>query len=155
MTQPIAPLQDLFWQACEDLLIHHTNPWELDEALVAWGYGFGPCEAQDLAGLDAVLQSRTGSAPHPILARMVAEGRLGKKVGWGYFRYPGGGGAVVDPLIEDLIHEEARFARITRVELEGSALVERLHSAIGPALFADVTQAARLVHFPVARIAAS
>ena len=152
MTPAVAPLQDAFWQACERLMIEHTNPWELDEALTAWGYRIGPCEAQDLVGLDVVFAARAGSEPIPVLARMVAEGRLGKKVGWGYYRYPGGGGAVVDPLIEDLICEEARFAHVQRQELEGPILVARLHAMMAPALRADPEGAAALLHFPASKL---
>lgn len=45
MTTGVAPLQDKFWRVCERVLYRHANPWELDEALVAWGYSIGPCEA--------------------------------------------------------------------------------------------------------------
>ncbi|MEQ3708024.1 MAG: 3-hydroxyacyl-CoA dehydrogenase family protein [Tateyamaria sp.] len=148
MNGSVAPLQDAFWQACEQMLMDHTNPWELDAALVDWGYGLGPCEAQDLVGLDVVLSGRSGSTPSPILARMVTEGRLGKKGGWGYYRYPGGGGAVIDPLIEDLILEEAHFAKRARQELEGSDLVTRLHSLVGPMLLSDAEGVVTLLHFP-------
>lgn len=148
----VAPLQDAFWQACEQMLMDHTNPWELDEALVGWGYGLGPCEAQDLVGLDVVLAGREGSTPAPILGRMVGEGRLGKKAGWGFYRYPGGGGAVIDPLIEDLIREEAHFSRRSRDELEGAALVVRLHEVIGAALRADPEGAVALLHVPRSKL---
>ncbi|MEO0380326.1 MAG: 3-hydroxyacyl-CoA dehydrogenase family protein [Pseudomonadota bacterium] len=151
MTNLIAPLQDAFWQVCEQMLMDHTNPWELDEALVAWGYGLGPCEAQDLVGLDVVLSGRAGSTPAPILARMVTEGRLGKKGGWGFYRYPGGGGAVIDPLIEDLIREEAHFARRARVELEGAELVARVHALAGPMLRMDWEATVAALHFPVSK----
>ena len=151
MNTSVAPLQDAFWQACEQMLMDHTNPWELDAALVAWGYGLGPCEAQDLVGLDVVLSARTGSTPAPILVRMVVEGRLGKKGGWGYYRYPGGG-AVIDPLIEDLILEEAHFAKRARQELEGSDLVARLHALVGPMLRMDADSAVALLHFPSDKI---
>ena len=154
MSGPVSPLQDVFWQVCEQMLIDHTTPWELDEALVAWGYGIGPCEAQDLVGLDIVLDSRAGLTPAPVLWRMVAEGRLGKKGGWGYYRYPGGGGAVIDPLIEDLIREEAHFAKRERHELEGGALVCRLHDMIGAVLRSDPEGACTLLHFPRGRVGA-
>lgn len=152
MNSPVAPFQDAFWQMCEQMLMDHTNPWELDEALVAWGYALGPCEAQDLAGLDVVLSARAGSTPAPILARMVTEGRLGKKGGWGFYRYPGGGGAVIDPLIDDLIREEAHFARRDRVELEGVDLVDRLHALVGPMLRMNPEAAVALLHFPPAKV---
>lgn len=125
----VAALQDAFWQTCEHLLFHHTNPWELDEALADWGYGLGPCEAQDLLGLEKVL-GRRSTHPTPILSRMVSEGRMGKVGGVGYYRYPGGGGAVIDPLIEDLILEEAWFAKIVRSEMADADIVNRLNSAL-------------------------
>ena len=144
----IAPLQDAFWRACETLVFRHAAPWDLDEALTAWGYGIGPCEAQDLVGLDVVLSGRQGQAPTPVLPRMVAEGRLGKKGGWGYYRYPGGGGAVIDPLIDDLVQEEAWFAKVPRVELDAQALVDALHEQMAPTVRADPATAVALLHFP-------
>lgn len=154
MSDAAARLCDVFWQACEHMLMWHTTPWELDEALTAWGYGLGPCLAQDLAGLDTVLAQRVGSDLMPILGRMVAEGRLGRKAGWGFYRYPGGGGAVIDPLIEDLIVEEARFANIARTELEGDALVTRLHAQVAPVLRHTPGDAVKWLHFPESRLAA-
>ncbi len=123
-----AALQDSFWLAADHLLMFHTNPWELDEALEAVGYDMGPCEAMDMLGLDVVLARRSGNAS-PILPRMVAEGRMGKKGGVGHYRYPGGGGAVIDPLIEDLILEEAWFAKVTRSDLSDAELVARMQAA--------------------------
>ena len=126
-------IQNAFWQAGEMLMYHHTNPWELDEALCAWGYDVGPCEAQDLIGLEKVL-ALDPHRPVPILPRMVAEGRMGKGSGVGYYRYPGGGGAVIDPLIEDLILEEAWFGKITRSEIADHMIVDLMHRALWPAL---------------------
>ena len=126
----ITALQDAFWLAGEPLLYHHTNPWEMDEALTASGFAMGPCEAQDLVGLEKVL-ARQSARPVPILPRMVAEGRLGKQGGVGYYRYPGGGGAVIDPLIEDLILEEAWFGKITRSEISDEAIVAQMTTALG------------------------
>ncbi|WP_299693949.1 3-hydroxyacyl-CoA dehydrogenase family protein [uncultured Tateyamaria sp.] len=149
----IDPLQTSFWLACDALIWRHCAPWELDEALVGWGYGIGPCEAQDLAGLDRVLAARQG-AGSPVLQRMVAEGRLGKAAGWGYYRYPGGGGAVIDPLIDDLVREEAWFAKVERSELEGGDLVDALHARVGPVLRDAGAQAGRLLHLPADKVAA-
>lgn len=126
----IIALQDRFWHATEELLFLHTNPWELDEALTEGGFAMGPCEAQDLLGLEKVL-ARCPERPGPVLRRMVAEGRLGKGGGVGFYRYPGGGGAVIDPLIEDLILEEAWFARVTREELPEPELAARMLQVLG------------------------
>lgn len=150
-------LQDAFWLEAEQLMFHHTNPWELDEALCAWGYGMGPCEAQDLIGLEKVL-ARQPMRPVPILPRMVAEGRMGKGGGVGFYRYPGGGGAVIDPLIEDLILEEAWFGKVQRLELSEDVLVRRMNTVLGAAcetlrrggMASDVIGdlAIKAVHFP-------
>lgn len=154
-------LQNSFWQACEHLLLYHTNPWELDEALCAAGYAMGPCEAQDLIGLDKVL-GRSSARPVPILPRMVAEGRMGKIGGVGYYRYPGGGGAVIDPLIEDLILEEAWFAKVTRSPREDGDLVHSLDKVVAEharKLVADGmpkgdlhTGISKALHYPLARL---
>lgn len=128
-TDRVVTLQDTFWLTGEALMFSHTNPWELDEALTDWGYEIGPCEAQDLFGLEKVL-ARHPDRPVPILARMVAEGRMGKGGGVGYYRYPGGGGAVIDPLIEDLILEEAWFAKTQRSDLSNAELVARMNAAL-------------------------
>lgn len=143
MTDPsvLARLQDAFWHRAEELLYHHTNPWELDEALTDWGYAIGPCEAQDLLGLSVVLD-RSPERRTPVLRRMVAEGRLGKIGGVGFYRYPGGGGAVIDPLIEDLILEEAWFGKVTRTELSDAELVSRMNAALADVLNRDATKMA-------------
>lgn len=153
-------VQDVFWQMGEALMFQHTNPWELDEALMDWGYLMGPCEAQDLVGLEKVL-ARSPERPIPILHRMVSEGRMGKGGGVGYYRYPGGGGAVIDPLIEDLILEEAWFGKMTRSELPDAALVQRMNAALTPVcanlLDEGMTPAALLallgvaIHYPMNR----
>lgn len=121
-------------EAADTLLMDGTNPWELDEAMVEFGYAMGPYEAQDLSGLDIAHANRQRQAatrdPNrryiPIGDRMVAEGRLGKKVGVGWYRYPGGGGKVVDPLIEDLVREESHFAKVERREFSANDIRHRL-----------------------------
>ena len=156
--EAVLAVQDAFWQAGEHLLYNHTNPWELDEALCIWGYTMGPCQAQDLLGLKKVL-ARVPERAVPILPRMVAEGRMGKSGGVGYYRYPGGGGAVIDPLIEDLILEEAWFGKVTRSELPDDGLVIAMHRALHPicaelhSAGADKTEVTQLlyraIHFPL------
>lgn len=154
----VAMLQDGFWLAGEALMFRHTNPWELDEALTDWGYEMGPCEAQDLFGLEKVL-ARLPVRPVPILGRMVAEGRMGKSGGVGYYRYPGGGGAVIDPLIEDLILEEAWFGKVARSEISKEEIVARMNAALAKICNAWLTEGmprdrlsallGRAVHLPM------
>ncbi|WP_371054539.1 3-hydroxyacyl-CoA dehydrogenase family protein [Rhodosalinus sp. K401] len=135
--------------AADEMLIRGALPWELDEAMVAFGFATGPLEAQDLSGLarTQAARARAGAAQQPIQPRMVAEGRLGKAAGVGWYRYPGGGGAVVDPLIEDLIREEAYFAGIATRDWCAAEMRERI-------LLAQIAKAARLLESGAARRAA-
>ena len=125
-------------EAADIVLMDGSNPWEVDEAMVEFGYPMGPYEAQDLSGLDIAFANRKRQAPTrdpnrryiPIADRMVEEGRLGRKASVGWYRYPGGGGKVVDPLIEDLIREEAYFAKVARREFTADEIRDRLVAAM-------------------------
>ena len=121
-------------EAADTVLLEGSTPWEIDEAMVEFGYPLGPYEAQDLSGLDIAHAnrrrqdaSRDPNRRYVLIAdRMVELGKLGKKVGAGWYRYPGGGGKVEDPIVADLALEEARFADIQRVEYSSTDIQERL-----------------------------
>ncbi len=116
------------------IMIDGSLPWEIDEAMVDFGYAMGPYAVQDLSGLDIAYANRKRLAPTrdpnrryvAIADRMVEEGRLGRKAGVGWYRYPGGGGAVIDPLLEDLICDEAHFAKVTRGEFTDPEIQDQL-----------------------------
>lgn len=108
----------LLWRleaTAEALAFAGLPPWEVDAAAEAAGFATGPCALMDRLGVDAALARRRRFGPAGVepgvIARMVAEGRLGRRASVGWYRYPGGGGRVIDPLIEDLVREEAWFAR--------------------------------------------
>lgn len=74
-----------------------ATPGDIDKAIkAALGYKMGPCELIDLIGLDTQVRlceafypitlDPRAAAP-PLLRRMVAAGRLGKKAGRGFFDY--------------------------------------------------------------------
>jgi 3-hydroxybutyryl-CoA dehydrogenase len=74
-----------------------AEPAEIDAAVkLGMGYAMGPCELLDLIGLDtqlrlcdafhAVTNDPRHSAP-PLLRRMVAAGRLGRKTGRGFYTH--------------------------------------------------------------------
>lgn len=142
-------------EMADAMLMDGALPWEVDEAMVEFGYPMGPYEAQDLAGLDIAHANRKRQAATrdparryiSIGDRMVAEGRIGKKVGVGWYRYPSGGGPVVDPLLEDLITEESRFAKVKRRRFSSDDVRRRLLAAM-------INEAADILREGIARSAA-
>lgn len=126
------------YEAADTMLMDGAIPHELDEAMVAFGWDMGVYEAQDLIGLAEAYADRKAQAGArdparryiPISDRMVEEGRLGKAAGVGWYRYPGGGGAVIDPLVEDLIREEAWFAGVTPRGFTAAEMQQRLLLAL-------------------------
>lgn len=120
-------LQDATLALVDQLLLVGTTPWELDEALEAAGFTEGVLKAQDHIGLEVAFARRRAAGTTLLVAdRMVQEGRLGRSIGVGWYRYPGGGGAVIDPLMEDMVVEEARFAGIAPVALPLDQAAESL-----------------------------
>lgn len=76
-----------------------ASPADIDKAMVlGYRHPIGPLELTDLVGLDVrldiarTLQAAYGDrfAPPPLLVEMVADGRLGKKSGQGFYRWDGG-----------------------------------------------------------------
>ena len=133
------------------IMLEASNPWEVDEAMVAFGYAMGPYETQDLSGLDIAYANRRrqDETRDPerryvtIQDRMYELGKLGRKAGAGWYRYPGGGGKVEDPIVADLVIEEARFAGVERTEMNEDQIRERL-------LLAMINEACDILHEGIA-----
>ncbi|WP_323771866.1 3-hydroxyacyl-CoA dehydrogenase family protein [Antarctobacter sp.] len=122
-------LRGPFRDAAEAVFLHGSTPWEVDEALEAFGFTEGPFAAEDRIGLE-LAWARQGADGGPILRRMMELGKLGRKAGAGWYRYPGGGGKVDDPIVADLALEEAHFHRMTRVDYSEEEIRARLLAAL-------------------------
>ena len=142
-------------EAADTLLMDGATPWQVDAAMVDFGYAMGPYEAQDLSGLDIAHANRKRQAETrdparryiPIGDRMVAEGRPGRKAGLGWYRYPDGGGKAEDPLVEELIRAESRLARVERRAFTADDIRHRL-------LLAMINEAADILAEGIAQSAA-
>ena len=103
---------------------------EVDQALRGAGYPMGPFELMDLIGLDVNLAAATAVweglgrperlRPSPIQERLVADGRLGRKTGLGFYAYRDGRPDGPGP----------GFATATDAGLAAPTIVERVVAGI-------------------------
>lgn len=153
------PLANRFYRALSErshhLMIRGVAPTEIDLAITEFGFQMGPLESEDLTGLEKAWQQRKFSGIDRksraylssglmISDRMVQEGRLGKISGVGWYRYPGGKGKVEDPLLEDLIREEAYFAGIEQISFSTDEILMSLLDALREEVCAAMERDAEL-----------
>jgi 3-hydroxyacyl-CoA dehydrogenase len=81
---------------CELMLEDGCLPQEVDAALEEFGFAMGPFAVGDLSGLDIAAANRkrrraaglSAAREVPVLEELVEIGRLGRKVGRGWYDYP-------------------------------------------------------------------
>lgn len=140
-------------EAADTVLLDGSTPHEIDLAMVEFGYAMGPYEAQDISGLDiAHANRRRQDATRdpkrryiPIADRMVEQGKLGKKSGGGWYQYSSDG-KQNDPVVIDLVIEEARAASIERRDYSSEQITDRLLTAM-------INEAADILNEGIARSA--
>jgi 3-hydroxybutyryl-CoA dehydrogenase len=114
-----------------------ATPEEVDRSCRAGGFRMGPFELMDLVGLDvglAVAKSFYEQSfgeprwrPSPLVARLVAAGRLGRKSGRGWYEYPRErpetpeASGDPDPLLERIVAQLVNEACFALGEGVGSA----------------------------------
>ena len=121
-------------------------PWQVDQALENWGMIMGPFRMGDLAGNDigwAVRKRRYVERPHVQYARIAdricEHGRLGQKVGKGWYRYREGDRTPIrDPQVEEIIADYRREKNIAPRAYGDEEIVQRC-------IFALVNEGARIL----------
>lgn len=110
-------------RAAEYMLADGALPSEIDDAMRAYGMAMGPFEAQDMGGLQiAEANRRRQDATRPKSERYVtiadelcSMGRLGQRVGKGWYTYPDGSRSPkADPEVTALILGYAKAQGIRR-----------------------------------------
>ena len=118
------------------LLTEGVRVEDIDAAMTRFGFPVGPMTLLDEVGLDVakkasdVLHAAFGSrlAPAPVLDRLVAEGRLGRKSGRGFHRFEGGRKRDVDPTVCALVGA-ATAARVSPATIETRLVLPMLNEA--------------------------
>ena len=136
------------------LLEDGATPWQIDNALKAFGFPMGVYLMRDLAGLDVGWRSRlsrnaaevakaNGTRYAPLADRLCEQERFGQKTGAGYYRYVGRD-ASPDPEVETLLEAISAEKGIKRRGFTDAEIVERILSAL-------VNEAARVVEEGIAQ----
>ncbi|SEO15655.1 short chain enoyl-CoA hydratase /3-hydroxyacyl-CoA dehydrogenase [Salinihabitans flavidus] len=103
--------------AAELMLMDGATPYELDDAMRAFGMALGPYQVMDLAGLDIGWARRKRLAPSrdpsqrylELGDRLCEAGHFGQKTGRGYYRYKEGSRkGTPDPEVLALLESERR-----------------------------------------------
>jgi 3-hydroxyacyl-CoA dehydrogenase len=116
-------------------LIEGSTPEQIDKVMVDWGMAMGPLAVGDLAGIDigykarqALSDEEKGDPKTYCIADALAEmGRLGQKTGAGYYRYdPETRARSADPVVLELIEDQAKQQGVTRREISDEEILNRL-----------------------------
>lgn len=130
---------DAYRRQCEFLLEEGATPQHVDAALEAFGFALGPFAVADLSGLDVAWRMRKArshlrdpEARYVAVAdRLCEQGRLGQKVGAGWYRYasasaPRKPDAEVVKLVADLAAQKG----MSRREVGDEEIVRRAVGAM-------------------------
>ena len=114
------------------LLEEGALPQQVDHAMEAFGFAMGPCRVMDLAGQDIGWSIRKRRAleqpdrPYSAIPDRLCElGRYGQKTGAGFYRYPDGRSAEVDPQIDALIVAHSTQIGVARRAIDDDEIVDR------------------------------
>ena len=122
---------------CEAMLLKGALPQKVDSAIEAFGFSMGPFAASDLSGLDIAWanrrrkQTETGmTADVPILEWLVAQGRLGRKTGAGWYRYDDAGKRACDESVAALVAQARAERGMEPINLRPQDIQARALTAI-------------------------
>ena len=110
------------------LLLEGATPAQVDGAFRALGWPMGPCQMQDLAGLDISWRNRKAlGTPDALPDRLCELGRFGQKAGKGWYLYDGNRERKPDPEVQVIIDTMAAERGITRKLLSENEIIDRTH----------------------------
>ncbi|KAA2315102.1 3-hydroxyacyl-CoA dehydrogenase [Pseudooceanicola sediminis] len=127
-------------RAVPQLLCEGATPAQIDEAFRALGWPMGPCEVQDLSGLDIAWRMRKAEGlSEPVADTLCERGRLGQKAGKGWYDYVDGKKQPSDEVYE-VVAAIATGQGIRQRQITAEEIIARTHDpmiAEGEALLAE------------------
>ncbi len=140
--------------AADHMVLDGASPYEIDKALVEFGFAMGPYAVADLAGLDigwSVRKRKRAEGLHPkardatYADKLCEAGHFGQKTGKGYYVYEAGKRAgVPNPDVPALIEADRAAQGITPRDFSHEEIVRRYMAAM-------VNEAAKVVGEGIAR----
>ncbi|HZN46073.1 MAG TPA: 3-hydroxyacyl-CoA dehydrogenase NAD-binding domain-containing protein, partial [Ramlibacter sp.] len=139
-------------QAADYLVEDGASPYEIDEAVRAFGYPMGPFQVSDLAGGDIgwATRKRKAATRDPraryvqIADRICERGWFGQKTGRGWYLYPQGARTgTPDPEVLAIVDAERQRAGVKPRRFTGEEIMRRYLAAM-------VNEGANVVHEGIA-----
>ena len=127
----------VYGREADFMLEEGATPWQVDDALMAFGFPMGVYRMRDLAGLDVGWRIRKELEPardrtlrySPVADRLAEQGRFGQKTGAGYYRYDGRT-PVPDPEVQALIERTSEELGVARAPIADEEIVTRVMTAM-------------------------
>jgi 3-hydroxyacyl-CoA dehydrogenase len=112
----------------ERLILEGALPEQVDKVVTDFGLPMGPFAMSDLAGIDVSWRINIARGRKSPVSDALAEmGRFGQKTGRGYFIYEAGSRVPKpDPEVTQLILDTSKRLGITRREISGQEILERM-----------------------------
>ena len=107
------------------LLDRGLMPWDIDQALNAFGFKMGPFQMADLAGLD-IGWTKGQTEGDPIRNALCEMDRRGQKTGAGYYDYDAERRPAPSPVVEKLIAERAPRSGQPQAKLSQQEIIDTL-----------------------------
>jgi 3-hydroxyacyl-CoA dehydrogenase len=139
--------------AADHMVLDGASPYQIDKALVDFGFAMGPFAVGDLAGLDIgwATRKRKAATRHPAERvptypdKICEAGNFGQKTGKGFYIYEKGTrGSVPNPEVPGLIAAERAELGITPRDFTDAEITRRYMAAM-------VNEAARLLGEGIAK----
>ena len=131
-------IMSAYRREAEYMIEDGAMPWDVDQAMVAFGLPMGIFQMGDLAGLDIswAMRKRQAVSRDPnqryvdVGDKLCEMGRFGRKTGRGYYLYEGGDKGTPDPEVEALILAESTRKDITRRAMTSHEMMSRILGAM-------------------------